>query len=151
MVKIYIEDCDENLTEYEVDLAASVRRLKGEIEETEGNSRWEQCLKFEGRELYDDRSLFSSFIREYSVVQLSANGTGGLGAIEADKRGNARSVREIELELPELRQVYHDIRGGIGGIEGEGGIGSRGAGERERPRSWRKHGKVVGHTRAVWV
>ncbi|KAF8176108.1 hypothetical protein K438DRAFT_79468 [Mycena galopus ATCC 62051] len=97
MVKIYVEDCDENLTEYDVDLAASVRRLKGEIEETEGNSRWEQCLKFEGRELYDDRSLFSSFIREHSVLQLSENDTGSLGAIGAYMPGRGR-FEELRVE-----------------------------------------------------
>ncbi|KAF8176736.1 hypothetical protein K438DRAFT_1846681 [Mycena galopus ATCC 62051] len=71
MVKIYVEHCDENLTEYDVDLAVSVGRLKDEIEEIEGHSRRKQCLTFERRELQDNQSLFSSSIREHSIVQLS--------------------------------------------------------------------------------
>ncbi|KAF8176109.1 hypothetical protein K438DRAFT_79391 [Mycena galopus ATCC 62051] len=150
MVKIYVEHCDENLTEYDVDLAVSVGQLKDEIEETEGHSRWEQCLKFEGRELQDNQSLFSSSIRERSIVQLSANGTNDLGAIGADKGENAESVEwsefaEIELPAggggePVILEVslpgYPKIYGGTGGSGGQGGEhgGSGGAGEGPRFR-----------------
>ncbi|KAF7372865.1 hypothetical protein MSAN_00492600 [Mycena sanguinolenta] len=76
MVKIYIAHYtneDYVWTEYDVDLADSVRKLKSDIYATEGIPVGRQYLQYEGTELQDEQDLHSYSLQDGFIIDRSEN------------------------------------------------------------------------------